>query len=177
MKRTAAVFVTAIIAASALLLGGCAGSAPEPHATAESVDLGIDPEFGSTMAACMVDRGWDADVTGDGGVLSDVPEGQEEPYDADLAECEKENGLDTIAPALTEPELRLLYLMELDTAECIRVQGLDPGNPPSEQTFVDSALADGNAWDPYAEVYTTSNSQVTEDEYFALLEKCPRPGY
>lgn len=177
MKRTAAVLLSAIIATPALLLGGCASSAPEPRATAESVDLGIDPEFGSTMASCMVEHGWDADVTGDGGVLSNVPDGQDEPYDADLAECAKENGLDKIAPALTEPELRLLYLMELDTAECIRDQGLDPGNPPSEQTFVDSALADGNAWDPYAEVYTTSNSQVTEDEYFTLLEKCPRPGY
>lgn len=129
------------------------------------------------MASCMVDRGWDATATGDGGISSTIPEGQDESYDADLAKCQEKNGFDILAPALSEPELRRLYLMELDTAECIRAEGLDPGSPPSEQSFVDMALVNGNAWDPYAAVYTTSNSQVSEDEYFALLKKCPRPGY
>lgn len=175
--RKAPALVAALTAGSLLAIAGCAQASPEPLPTAESVDLGVDPEFGTVMASCMVERGWDAVVTGDGGIVSDIPDGQDESYDTDLAECEEKNGFDSIAPALTEPELRLLYLMELDTAACLRGEGLDPGIAPSEQSFVEAALVDGNAWDPYATVYTTSNSQVTEDEYFALLEKCPRPGY
>lgn len=177
MKRTAVAFFAAVVAAAPLALSGCASASPEALATATSVDLGIDPEFGSVMASCMVDRGWDATATGDGGISSTIPEGQDDTYDADLAACQKENGFDKLAPALAEPELRLLYRMESDTAECIRDEGFDPGTAPSEQSFVDSALTDGDVWDPYAEVYTPSNSQVTEDEYYALLRTCPRPGY
>lgn len=177
MNRAAAARFAASVVATSIALAGCTGTTPTPHPTAEDIDLGIDPEFGSIIAACMVTLGWDATVTGDGGVSSDIPEGQDESYDSDLAKCQAENGFDTPAPSLTEPELRRLYLMELDTAECLREEGLDPGDPPSEQSFVDAALVDGNAWDPYTAVYTTSNSQVTEEEYFALLAKCPRPGY
>lgn len=177
MKRTTLRLMASVSVAASLLLAGCANQTPEALQTADSVDLGIHPEFGAIMASCMVDRGWDTVVSGDGGISSTIPEGQDESYDADLAACQEEHGFDAIAPALTEPELRRLYLMELDTADCLRDEGYDPGQPPSEQSFVDAALIDGNAWDPYAEVYTTSNSQVSEDEYFALLEKCPRPGY
>lgn len=176
MKRSVGV-LAAVVGAASLALSGCADAPPQPLATAESVDLGINPEFGSIMASCLVGLGWDAEETGDGGITSDIPEGQEDAYNADLASCQEENGFDKLAPKLTEPELRLVYLMELDTADCIRDEGFDPGNPPSEQSFVDAALVNGNVWDPYEAVYGASNAQVTEEEYFALLQTCPRPGY
>jgi len=99
------------------------------------------------------------------------PDGQRDAYERDSKECESLLGYD-VPPKYSDEQLRDIYGEVIKTADCIRGEGLEPGTPPSEQTFVEQVRTGQGGWDPYSEIYGPGG--LTEDEYFALLEKCPR---
>ncbi len=122
------------------------------------------------MEGCLEDKGWDIEMLADGGINVTVPKGQDDSYDADYKACEESFGYD-VPPVYSDEEVRGIYKQVLATAECLTERGLDPGTPPSEQTFVEQVQSGPGGWDPYSELYPATMDQ---NEYYAALEACPR---
>lgn len=154
----------------ALLFAGCSvpSESPEPNPTSTVADSDWG-NWASNMENCLKEAGWDVNVSPDGSVGITLPESQQTAYDADHKTCEKSFGYDK-EPVHTEEQFRALYPRMLETVECIRSEGFDPGTPPSEEAYVDQMLGDGG-WDPYGAIYP---DVVQEDGYYELLQKCPR---
>ena len=122
------------------------------------------------MSQCLQEKGWDVAVTPDGAIHMDLPQEQGAPYDEDDKTCEEHFGYD-VAPVYTDDDVREIYAKVVATAECIAEQGYDPGDPPSEQTFVEQVQSDTGGWDPYSDLYP---HRMGVEEYYELIEKCPR---
>lgn len=145
------------------LLTGCASTEEAPTSEANM-------EWAANMQSCMNEGGWDIEVRPDGGISANYADDQASAFNAAYAECETKFGYD-VAPTYTDDEIKAIYAKVVDTAACITEQGYDPGEPPTEQTFIDQVRGDGG-WDPYIDLYVPGG--LTDDEYFALLEECPR---
>lgn len=73
---------------------------------------------------------------------------------------------------LSENEIRVIFNLNVDQAECLKAEGLTVEEPPSEEAYVASYTASqsGGAvdvWSPYA--------QVPAERFDELTQACPEP--
>lgn len=160
---------TCIAALAIVSLVSCA-SAAVPQPTADSIDFQVDHEWQGNVAKCMTDAGWLVTAEPDGAVAAQYDQTQATAFRDAMSACRAEFEPAIERRPFTSAELRRLYLMLHVTADCLIAEGYDPGEAPSEQAFLDTK----GAWDPYENVYSP-RTQVTEQEYYDLLGKCPRP--
>jgi len=168
LGRGVATFVAVpVLVAVIVAVAGCAGTPAQNAATA-------DPylAYGTSMAECLQAAGWAVTGRPDGGLAADFPEVQGSAYEEDRAACEHSLGYDVPPPELTDDQIRALYAKTLQTADCLEREGYEPGEPPSEQEYIDQTHGLGG-WDPYGAIYYPGGP-VTEQKYFELLAICPR---
>jgi hypothetical protein len=115
-------------------------------------------------AACMRELGWEVEVDPDGVSRTEVPEAQDDVFNADSDACLKQLGVDT-ARALTDQEVSWLYEYSRISADCLRDAGYAVEDTPSFQRFRD--LYATNPWFPW--------SGVPPEQAPAAIEKCPTP--
>ena len=150
-----------------LALAGCTTQ----HAERQTPGPAALSDYATNMASCLRSAGWEVQTRPDGGITSQIPAAQADAYAADRAECEKHFGYDATPEPLTDAQIKDLYRKVLETLDCLKDQGRDPGVPPTEQPFIDQAHGTG-AWDPYTNLYRPG--KMTDQEYFSLLAVCPR---
>lgn len=170
--------VPSLLALSALLLAAGCGSggtaAPaslSAPAAAAGSDLVTNEQRTMALISCMEEAGWDPEFDPrDQSMSMEFPTEQEAQAEADRVACETDLGLDTPVE-LDDEQLSALYAQEVASAECLRAEGVDVPEAPSEEVWRGSRTSE-SAWDPYMAL-----SQRGEEEYYRLLEACPRePG-
>lgn len=161
-----------VMAAGGVLLTGCSpaqSSAPIDYAPGEL--SGQDQDFATKMAACLKESGWEVEVQPDNSYSIQLQEGQSDAYNAADAACAESLGLDNEPEALTDAQMKRLYAGFVALAGCLRDEGHEVRDIPSEQSFLDDAV-----FDPYGELRDPRRSDaLSDDEYYELLQVCPRP--
>ena len=153
------------------LLAGCVGGgSPASNPSGEPPSAPDLDSWPGNMQACLEEKGWDVEVSPDGGMNMTVPTGQEDAYDTDVKACEESFGYDVV-PVYSDDQVREIYKKVVATAQCLAEQGHDPGTPPSEQTFVEQVQNGPGGWDPYSDLYPAT---MDDEEYYAALGECPR---
>lgn len=165
------------VAAIAVLLVGCstpAEPAPGPMPAAGGDELSLSAAA-NQVYECITDRGWEVKLLWDGGIEASsdtIPEAQVDLFNADSAECWAE--VDNRIAAMSDDEVAAVYKLELTTRECLIAQGLEVGDAPSEQQYVDSFF--GSRWSAYGDsdvVRLMSDDQAWRDINVA----CPQPAW
>ncbi len=83
------------------------------------------------------------------------------------AECVDEVGERPKPPPATAELLQGLYVLYLEEAQCLREQGYDISQPPSQDEWVENYS--GESWNPLMDVYLAGFDVQTADG------KCPQP--
>ncbi|MBW1637817.1 hypothetical protein G3H63_01780 [Microbacterium resistens] len=174
MRRTAAATLTTL-AAIALTLTGCTSGdvpqLPSEQPPALGFDVGSKPDFGTTMVACMSEKGWPVSLGTDGSFKTDTfPSEQQDAYTADHEECLDSGGFNEQPPTLTDTQVREVYQHMLWEWKCLNDNGYDPETPLSEQSYLDDYHTHGSLWTPYSQ-YTAT---LSEDNITELFATCPR---
>ena len=155
-------------------LAGCT-SAPrvDPDAAPPSRDelAAMAQEAREKVVDCLQERGWDVVLEADGWSMEGATAEQADAYERDQRECQELSGANDIpVPPLTDERLEELYAYEVELAECLRAEGYDIPEAPSEQAFVELYTTE-DAWYAYRFVTPTS-----EDAWKALQVSCPQFG-
>lgn len=168
-----------VVLVLALALVGCAS----PAADSSELVAGLTPEEAQYIeqanqavertGQCLIDRGWNVEIAPDGWGVTDLDATQKSAYDADVADCQAETGMASMAPLPDSPERsHRLYEYEADLAECLRDEGFDVPETPSEQVFVDRYKTD-NPWFAYA---TLDPGEVGPERWAEIEATCPPYG-
>jgi hypothetical protein len=145
-----------LVVAVAVTSSGCSADdeSPEPAGPASR------SPSAERWAACLRDRGWDVEVSWDGGIYAEYKDEQAEQYRADLEECRLEVGFSKEGEPMTEERAKKFYDKWLVIADCVRDLGFDVDDPPSEQAFVEAMIAHEFIWDPITHVPAGSHERV-----------------
>jgi len=164
--------------ASLVLVGvawGLVGCSGQPQMTEETPSATADEyAHARAVAQCLQESGWGVDFDesdGSYGVKDGIPEAQAGQYEADRVACEEKFPQEQ-GPALedwTAEQWSELYAREQQTAECLRNEGYDVPEIPSEQTYIDR-YKNGDPWLAYAFLPV-----VGESEWKRLNDACPQP--
>ena len=169
LERLTTLALTGVVSLG--LLAGCAGGdLPASNPNGEPASAQDLDRWSENMQGCLQEKGWDVEVSPDGGMNMTVPTGQEDAYDSDVKACEASFGYDVV-PVYTDDQVREIYKKVVATADCLTEQGYEPGTPPSEQAFVEQVKSGPGGWDPYSDLYP---STMDNEEYYAALGQCPR---
>jgi hypothetical protein len=110
-------------------------------------------EWPGVFAGCLVDAGYDVEVTADGGIRAEIGAGQDLAYRLAKYTC---NSMYPVDPAYEQPlssdDLEALY--DYQTGEltaCLESRGWVVDRPPSLQVFMDS-YGQAGFWHPYSNV-------------------------
>lgn len=154
------------------VLAGCSSGTDSAPITYEPGELsGTEQDFASEMAACLKESGWEVEVRPDNSYGITLQEGQEAAYDAADAACSESLGFDKQPEPLTDAQMKRLYEGLVSLTACLRNEGHEVQDVPSEQAFLDDAM-----FDPYGELRDPRRSDaLSDDEYYALLKTCPQP--
>lgn len=156
--------------ASLAAFTGCTPS-PQPDASVSPmVDDEIRDKFAASyeLADCLNQKGWDVTVDErDGGVQFEGSTAQMDQYQLDQEECTPEST--ATLDDLTEAQWHELYTLELDTAQCLRDEGVTVPEAPTEQVFIER-YPSAEPWTSYSFV-----GDVPEDRWYELNEVCPQP--
>jgi hypothetical protein len=162
------------LVAAVIGLGGCATA---PQAQREPTPISQDDlaklavEGREKIVDCLRERGWDVNLEVDGWSMEGVSEQQSDAYSRDQGECQDLSGLNDISvPPLTDDRLKDIYAYEVELADCLRSEGYDIPEAPSEQAFMDRYTTE-DAWFAYKFVEPTS-----EERWTALQTSCPQYG-
>jgi hypothetical protein len=132
----------------------------------------LDPgEWAEVRAQCLLDQGFHADATPDGGLIfRDYPEEQQKPLHEATYRCDVMYPVHPVyEQQLDDGQLTLLYDYYLDALRpCLEAEGFDIAEPPSLETFIDSYYRDGS-WNPYSSV-----PSLPLEEWYRLQEECPQ---
>lgn len=161
-----------LVALGGVLLSGCSpaqSSAPIDYAPGEL--SGTEQDFAAKMAACLKESGWEVEVHPDNSYSIELQEEQSDAYDAADKACSESLGYDEEHEPLSDAQMKRLYEGFVSLAGCLRAEGHEVRDIPSEQAFLDDAV-----FDPYGELRDPQRSDaLSDDEYYALLEICPQP--
>lgn len=130
------------LAASFLLIGwasGCTGGDdPESEPRGQQSAALPASAVNDAMMSCMASRGWTGELGGDGGIeWGSIPDSQVAALNADQRDCVDSTGWGDLA-ALTTEERRSMYAAEVAEFACLQELGLDPPQPPTEQSYLDT---------------------------------------
>jgi hypothetical protein len=167
--------ISAALAATFLLaLGGCAAApqGEEGFSPAAQEEIAARAsEMREKVVDCLQERGWDVVLESDGWSIEGTNAEQAESYTQDQEACQEETGFNDLkGPPLTEAQMKDLYKFEVDLAECLRREGYEIPDAPSEQAFIDRYTTT-DAWYAYRTVEPTS-----EESWNELQETCPQFG-
>lgn len=133
---------------------------------------GQDPSaavYQANMSRCMSERGWDVVVGTEPGYQVDVPEDQTEQFFADHEACLEFFGFPSGPVQVTPQEASALYVSLLEVADCVRSEGYEVEEPPSERAFVEALVSNPiPIWHPYYVVEGMGKSAADE-----LTQACP----
>lgn len=141
------IHLAAILVAGCLVLTAC-DSGPQEGPT---VETWVEPAwfaeqaqqregYQASLQSCFDSKGWDLTFNPDGGAHEPMSEADYPRFDADLEACHTALGLQASGLAFTEDDLRNWYRMDLDTVACLRHEGHDVAEPPSEDAYVEASL-------------------------------------
>lgn len=151
---------------------GCSGSEESPGpvgSTAAAAASGLD-----AARQCIRDRGWEIVEESDGfSSPPGIPASQFDIYTADSEECLALYVPPVPASAVSDARWEEFYAEVVESAECLRGEGVDVPDTPSFQALKDSYLtADGaEQWGPWGFVPVTS---MDSNETRALEKTCPQ---
>ena len=128
-------------------------------------------EWADVQVACLLEEGFEAQATDDGGVtVVDMPADQREAYQLASFICGEKYPLDAvyIAP-LSDAQIELIYRYQTtELTECLSEQGFEIDTPPSLEVFEEGYRSDG-VWNPYQYVNVGSNEAWAD-----VNRKCPQ---
>jgi hypothetical protein len=136
-------------------------------------------EYRTALQSCLDGKGWKVTVNRDGGIDESFQGDEIERIHVDVDTCRVSMGFPASddLPPQDEASLRRQYAMLVDTATCLRAQGVDVADPPSEDTWVDTSLQGTDEqkqhqWHPYDD---PAWAKVPEDRVAELERTCPQP--
>ena len=162
-----------VCVAVSLVLVGCASHVDNSGSALPSAERLSDAEYAQALASCLQGKGWDVVVDQkDDSVYTPngIPEDQSSEYDNDVETCS--TPLEPDMPTLEEmtaSQWHEWYEREEQAAQCLRDQGVEVQQMPSEATYVDRYKS-GDPWLAYDAV-----GDVDESTWLALNEACPQP--
>jgi hypothetical protein len=157
-----------------LAIAGCSGDA-EVYIAEGTTDARSLSSASNFVYKCLKDKGWDVELTWDGGIevtSETVPEAQLDLYTSDSDECW--GAINDRIVSMQPDEISKVYQAELATRECLIERGVDVGTPPSEQQFIDTFQT--QRWSAYGDS-TAMATTAGEDEWQAMNEACPQPAW
>lgn len=130
-------------------------------------------EMPAAVSACLREAGFEGSDTSDEfgpAIDTSSPRGQEEAHAIAWFVCDARYPID---PALTQPlseaEVKYMYAYSVSVlAPCLRAEGYQISDPPSEQVYLES-FGTAGAWIPYAQVVPSS-----AEEFARLGATCPQ---
>lgn len=127
-----------------------------------------DYEYFTALAACMQDRGWNAEVRYSSGwsMGLEYPTAQKDLVNQAEEECSREVGTGIFEPNVKNAEYN--YDNNVRVLDCLHEHGYPTTEPPTKAHYVNQVLEDrlSIAWDPYDE--------VPVDERRAAVMTCPQ---
>ena len=153
-----------LAAFGALIISGCAApdAEPAPSLTPGQVEGNQrDYESATAVAACLEERGWDVNVTPEGGwgIEVEMDEAQADVYREDFNACLEETGMGDVQ--MDEELANYLYDNHLRVLDCLEGAGYSVEEPPSRAGFVSTLLEDpSKAPDPFALVPEADRSDA-----------------
>lgn len=118
------------------------------------------------MAACLRDKGWNADSDPTAGVTATYPEVDEERFSSDFTACNREVGLS--GPVLlSERQWTALYADYIEAISCLESIGVEMPEPVDEARFRADGLGSHFAYQGLPASYLPKLSE--------LEAKCPQP--
>lgn len=134
------------------------------------------------LQSCLNDRGWEVTVDLNIGVVEPFTREELERFKPDKQACVEELGIPDSPTTWTADSLRERYTMDLDTWQCLRQQGFELEQPPTEEAYVEQMLAvyrgegagPAATWYPYEEWQLRS---LTGPELEEMELTCPLPGW
>src|SRR5690606_7917850 len=127
------------------------GCTPQEAETQPQESAANGPSLAEALAACVRDKGWDAEPQRDGSVIYSFPEEQRDQFTADRDACNEELGANEPPPPMNEDDAEAMFDALLETAECVRGLGYPVDEPPSRQAAVEALMQPiiNLGWDPY----------------------------
>ncbi len=124
------------------------------------------------MAECLEQEGWDVEVGSDGsfGPANGIPTSQAGQYSEAVDACAEP--LSSEIPTLDEltpQQWADLYRQESGTAECLRSEGIEVPEIPSEAVFVDQYQGT-DPWTSYGFI-----GDLDESTWNKINATCPQP--
>lgn len=163
---TTAAFVAILVG-----LGGCAAAGPDEGAVPDPASPELIAEGRAAVVTCLQERGWDVTLEVDGWSSTGITDAQADAYGRDQDECTEESGLNDIPVAPLTPErLAEIYAHEVESAECLRAEGYEIPETPSEQSFSELYTTE-KAWYAYRFV-----EEPSQEKWSALQVTCPQFG-
>lgn len=163
-----------LLIGAALALTACSADDAGTRTDRRPGGMSLSPAA-DAVHACLTAKGWDVQLTWDGGIESDsrtIPDAQSDQYDADSDECWAV--IDDRIASMQPDEIKQVYREELATRDCLIGAGFTVDTPPSEQQYVDTFF--GTRWTAYGE--SSALSQSTDDEKWRHVnETCPQPSW
>lgn len=173
MKRQMLTFAMVVTTAAGALTG-CAQAAEVTPVNPPSEGLSLSPAS-NQIYECIVARGWDVELTWDGGVEASsdtIPLEQRDLFLKDSDECAAE--IEAVVSAMGTEQIAAVYERELATRECLIESGFDVGAPPSQQQYIDTF--NGERWSAYG-ASDVLNAAADEVEWRKINETCPQPAW
>lgn len=129
-----------------------------------------DAVYQAMMSRCLTEKGWEVILDSDGpGYQVSHPTDQTEQFDADHEACLESSGFPSDAAQVSAEDAAALYRELVAVAECVRGQGFDVAEPPSETAFVEALVANPiPIWHPHDVALTGGASTL-----LALQQACP----
>ncbi|WP_460946135.1 hypothetical protein [Okibacterium endophyticum] len=154
------------------MLTGCSSTSSATPIDYEPGELsGQEQDFATDMAACLKESGWEVEVRPDNSYTIQLQEEQSDAYDAAVEACSESLGYEEEPEPLTDAQMKRLYAGLVSLAGCLRDEGHEVRDVPSEQAFLDDAV-----FDPYGELRDPKRADaLSDDDYYDLLQICPRP--
>ena len=146
-----------------MLLSGCAGTNDREPDSLELGDLFSSKEDQRAIAACLRDKGWDAEYNAnDGTVTTKVKPDQDSAYEGDMQDCLHEVGIEADGQ-LSAAEYDLAYEWYSEIATCLSGAGWEVPPQPTRQKF--ASTYDSAPWIPW--------SMVPAEEMRNARKACP----
>jgi len=157
-----------------VFLTGCGGPSVDEQVVVPPAALSLSPAA-DVVYECLTAKGWEVTISWEGGIESSseaIPQAQLDRYEDDEAACW--SIIDERVQSMSSDAIAEVYEAELATRDCLREQGLDVSEPPSQQQYVDTFH--GERWMAYA---ASDIDSVASDPaaWRRIAQACPQPSW
>ncbi|WP_418908465.1 hypothetical protein [Glutamicibacter endophyticus] len=126
-------------------------------------------DWASEQAQCMTNLGFPSTLEDDGSFSTKITEVQEQAAAEARYTCELQYPMDLkYSQAFTRTQLHTIYAHYRDSLiPCLKGLGFEPGELPSEETYVEGTASGANPWTPY-DAIDLSSADVN-----SMNQNCP----